>query len=170
MKEQGNLVSVGEESAREFFVGTSDFLTGRGYLHYEVSNFARSPQHVCRHNEKYWRHFPYLGLGPSAHSFDGGRRWWNVRSVRNYCRILKRGGSPVAGEETLSREQMNLESVALGLRTCNGFDRAEIHGPAALKNLDDLEKMGFLRCEKDRVVPTREGFLLADHLPLYLCE
>jgi putative oxygen-independent coproporphyrinogen III oxidase len=170
MKEKGNPMSMGEKKEREFFVGTSDFLRNRGYVHYEVSNFARSPQHVCRHNEKYWQHIPYLGLGPSAHSFLDGRRWWNVRSVRNYCRVLKNGGSPVEGQENLTREQMNLESVALGLRTWKGFDRAEIRGSAARQNLADLEEMGFLTCDETRVVPTREGFLLAEHLPLYLCE
>jgi oxygen-independent coproporphyrinogen-3 oxidase len=157
MKEKGKPMSVGEKTEREFFVETSDFLTGRGYIHYEVSNFARSPQHVCRHNEKYWHHVPYLGLGPSAHSFLGGRRWWNVRSVRNYCRILKSGKSPIAGQETLTREQMNLESVALGLRTCKGFDRAEIRGSAARKNLADLEKMGLLRYDENQVIPARRA-------------
>jgi len=170
LEEKGNPMSMGENKAREFFEGTSDFLRNRGYVHYEISSFARSPLHVCRHNEKYWHHVPYLGLGPSAHSFLDGRRWWNIRSVRIYCQVLKSGGSPVAGQETLSREQMNLESVALGLRTLKGFDRAEIRGSVARKNLGDLEEMGFLRCDETRVIPTREGFLLAEHLPLYLCE
>ncbi len=170
MKEKGSPMSMGEKKEREFFLGTSEFLAGRGYIHYEVSNFARSTKNICRHNEKYWHHVPYLGLGPSAHSFLGGRRWWNVRSVRNYCRALKSGGSPIAGQETLSREQMNLESVALGLRTLKGFDRAEIRGAAAKKNLEDLGEMGFLTYDGTRVAPTREGFLFADHLPLYLSE
>jgi oxygen-independent coproporphyrinogen III oxidase len=169
-KEKGELVPIGEDLEREFFLRTSEFLTNRGYLHYEVSNFARDPKHICRHNQKYWQHVPYLGLGPSAHSFQAGRRWWNVRSVRGYCRALKAGASPVEGEETLTPAQVHLESVALGLRTQAGFDRSELRDPAAEEMLEKLEATGFLRCDRTRVTPTRKGFLFADHLPLYLCE
>jgi oxygen-independent coproporphyrinogen-3 oxidase len=169
-KEKGDLAPIGDDLEREFFLRTSESLTGRGYLHYEISNFARHGRHICRHNEKYWHHVPYLGLGPSAHSFQDGHRWWNVRSVRGYCRTLKTGAAPVEGKETLSPAQADLESVALGLRTQTGFDRSEIRGPIADKVLEELEAAGFLHCEGTRVVPTRKGFLFADHLPLYLCE
>ena len=153
-----------------FFLRNSEFLTDKGYLHYEISNFARKPEYICRHNRKYWHHVPYLGLGPSAHSFQGGRRWWNVRSVREYCRALKTGAAPVEEKEILSPAQADLESVALGLRTQAGFDRSEIHRPIADKVLEKLEADGFLHCEGTRVIPTRKGFLFADHLPLDLCE
>ena len=75
---RGELSLPDEETQREFFLLTANFLTARGYLHYEVANFARQgPQagslcyYVCRHNLKYWTRTPYLGLGPGAHSFDG---------------------------------------------------------------------------------------------------
>ncbi|MBW2096911.1 MAG: coproporphyrinogen III oxidase family protein, partial [Deltaproteobacteria bacterium] len=147
-----------------------EFLTKREYLHYEISNFARHSKNICRHNEKYWHHVPYLGLGPSAHSFHQGRRWWNVRSVRGYCTALKSGRAPVQGRETLSPAQVHLESVALGLRTQRGFDSSEILSPVETKRIEELESRGFLRRTGNRVVPTREGFLVADHLPVYLCE
>lgn len=168
MKDKGDLTPIGEDLEREFFLRTSEFLTDRGYLHYEISNFARDREHTCRHNEKYWHRVPYLGLGPSAHSFQQDRRWWNVRSVRGYCEALKIGRVPIEGKETLSPAQVCLESVALGLRTIKGFDRAEIRGIGARRNLEDLKKMGFLTYDKSRVVPTRQGFLFADHLPFYL--
>ena len=62
-----------------------------GYSHYEVSNFCRSENLQARHNRIYWEHGPYLGLGPSAHSFDGRRRWWNVKSVEGYIQKLLPG-------------------------------------------------------------------------------
>ena len=75
---RGEISLPDEETQREFFLLTANFLTARGYLHYEVANFARQgPQagslchYCCRHNLKYWTRTPYLGLGPAAHSFDG---------------------------------------------------------------------------------------------------
>lgn len=169
MKERGRLVPIDERMERAFFLGTSRLLERRGYDHYEISNFSRGPLHTCRHNEKYWHHVPYLGLGPSAHSFMGDTRWWNVRSVRKYCRSLNGGQMPVEGRETLSRAQLDLESVALGLRTRKGFGRDEISGSVSQENLADLEARGLVRCDGQRVIPTRRGFLVAERLPLYLC-
>jgi len=170
MKEKGDLTSIGEDLEREFFLKTSRFLTDRGYLHYEISNFAQDLEHVCRHNEKYWHRSSYLGLGPSAHSFQQGQRWWNSRSVRAYCAALKSGRAPVEGKETLSPAQVHLESVALGLRTRRGFKFSEILGPTERKRLDELEATGFLHRVGNRVIATTKGFLVADHLPLYLFD
>lgn len=69
------------EQERALFLLTSRFLQEHGFVHYEVSNFAVSSDFFCRHNRKYWRHVPYLGLGPAAHSFDGGQRWWDHKTV-----------------------------------------------------------------------------------------
>ncbi len=95
-----------EEQERTLFLTASEVLEGQGFVHYEVSNFARGTPHYCRHNVKYWERAPYLGLGPSAHSFQGDTRWWNHRSVRKYCRDLNRGRRPVQGSERLSEEQV----------------------------------------------------------------
>ena len=99
-------------------------------MHYEVSNFAKGAHFRSRHNRKYWDHTPYLGLGPSAHSFSGQKRWWNLRSIRKYCSALEAGGLPVEGSEDLTPEQIRLETLALGLRTKEGVDRDVIpHTP-----------------------------------------
>lgn len=95
-------------------------LRDAGYEHYEVSNFAR-PNHRCRHNEAYWARRPYLGLGPSAHSFDGERRWWNVRSIDAYLDRLTQGERPVAGSEVLDAAQRCSEVVMLSLRRSEGL-------------------------------------------------
>jgi oxygen-independent coproporphyrinogen III oxidase len=73
-----------EEEQAELFIATSALLEESRYSHYEVSSFCRSDNLQARHNSIYWEHVPYLGLGPSAHSFDGRRRWWNVKSAAGY--------------------------------------------------------------------------------------
>ena len=112
MADQGCLRLPDEETARAMFLATSSLLEDRGFEHYEVSNFARSREKRSRHNQKYWRHVPYLGLGPSAHSYQKNVRWWNVRSIRGYSRALAAGHRPVAESETLSDDQIRLEAVS----------------------------------------------------------
>jgi putative oxygen-independent coproporphyrinogen III oxidase len=82
MKADGRIAMPDEETERRFFLLTSHFLRDHGFIHYEISNFACDEESISRHNRKYWRHIPYLGLGPAAHSFDGKMRWWNARSVK----------------------------------------------------------------------------------------
>jgi putative oxygen-independent coproporphyrinogen III oxidase len=166
---QGKLDLLGEEAERRLFLLTSRFLEEQGYLHYEVSNFAREESLTCRHNLKYWQHAPYLGLGPAAHSYHNGRRWWNHASLREYCRALKSGAAPVAGQECLTPEQLELEALSLGLRTREGLILTALHHlglhPPALAR---LKAAGLLRVHQGRLRPTREGLVLADRLPLWL--
>jgi len=164
----GGLVLPGEKEARKFFLTTSRFLESAGFIHYEVSNFAASRERLCRHNEKYWRRVPYLGLGPSAHSFDGLTRWWNHRSLRRYLAAAVRGKRPVAGHETLSEEQTELEMLYLGLRTRRGIKLADL-GARALPALSELRRARLVRVRGDRVAPSRLGYLVADSLPALLC-
>lgn len=178
MREARLFAMPDEEQERRLFLATSELLEGQGFAHYEVSNYARMPEirpqeacgknpNVCRHNVKYWERAPYLGLGPSAHSFQGDTRWWNHRSVRKYCQDLNRGRRPVQGSERLSEEQVALERLSLQLRTRSG---------ALIRDLGSYEKTdrvlpglleaGLLEVIGERAVPTREGFLVADRLPL----
>ncbi|MCX5903450.1 MAG: radical SAM family heme chaperone HemW, partial [Proteobacteria bacterium] len=91
MQEKGLMRLPDEEESENLFLTTARFLEENGYLHYEISNFARGEENRSRHNQKYWQHVPYLGLGPSAHSFQDGKRWWNVRSIKKYCASLEAG-------------------------------------------------------------------------------
>lgn len=167
MRTKGVIRPIGEEEERSFFLATSRFLEEKGYIHYEVSNFARKKTYYSRHNYKYWHHVPYLGLGPSAHSFQNRTRWWNFRSIRRYCEALEDHKAPVEGYEDLTNDQMRLESIALGLRTRDGFaiQETDLDSQSA-DMLSRLQSSGFLNIKKDRIVPTRKGFLVADHLPL----
>jgi putative oxygen-independent coproporphyrinogen III oxidase len=167
MQEAGLFDPPDEEKERRLFLTASDVLEGQGFVHYEVSNFARGNLHVCRHNVKYWERTPYLGLGPSAHSFQGDTRWWNHRSVQEYCRDLNRGRRPVRGSECLSEEQAELERLSLQLRTRSGTPIRDLgRHEKTDRVLPGLIEAGLLEVIGERAVPTREGFLVADRLPL----
>jgi putative oxygen-independent coproporphyrinogen III oxidase len=165
----GHFQPLAEEEQREFFLFTAKFLEDRGYNQYEISNFARGPENRSRHNSKYWNHTPYLGLGPGAHSYLEGRRWWNHRSLGDYLQALKAGGSPVAGREELTADQRRLEAVFLGMRTQDGIPLALVQrtpeGQAAVR---EVVRAGLAEIKGDRLTPTREGLVVADRLPLWL--
>jgi oxygen-independent coproporphyrinogen III oxidase len=166
-RRQGGQALMGEEGERELFLFTSAYLTGQGYWHYEISNFARGETQVSRHNLKYWQRAPYLGLGPTAHSFDGVQRWWNHRDLGRYCQALAAGAAPVAGRETLSEDQARLEQLYLGFRTVSGVDLKAMAGCGnAPAMFADLQRQGLVQLKDGRAVPTVQGFLLADRLPL----
>ena len=168
-KQQGIIKPLTEKEEAALFLTTSTFLQDHGYTHYEISNFAREEQYASRHNRKYWHHVPYLGLGPSAHSFQDATRWWNVRSIRAYCKALESGRAPIEGHERLTVEQLELETVSLGSRTMEGFDLNEItRTPLTAKNLSTLQDAGLIRVKDGHVHPTLKGFLVADQLPLFL--
>ena len=169
LRHRGLIRPLNENEERSFFLATSQFLRDKGYSHYEISSFSRDRAGYSLHNSKYWDHTPYLGLGPSAHSFDGSRRWWNVQSVRRYCEALEGERTPLSGCERLTDEQLRLESIALGLRTRKGFDLTNIHHNSESNDMVlRLRDSGFLRVTSGRVIPTTKGFLVADSLPICL--
>lgn len=169
LRQRGELDLISEEEESEYFLCTSRFLEQRGYIHYEVSNFARNEDCLSRHNSKYWSRVPYLGLGPSAHSFDGTSRWWNVRSVKKYITALESSISPVDEKEVISPEQARLESLCTGIRTLKGFPLTDLSSaPEASEDLLRLQERGYIRLKKGRAVPTKKGFLVADRIALLL--
>jgi len=167
MRAEGSIREPDEELQRRFFVTTGEFLHAHGYIHYEISNFARGESLIARHNSKYWRHVPYLGLGPAAHSFRENRRWWNVRSVADYCRAIENGKVPVTGAELLEPGQIELEKIYLGLRTRDGVDLELVsRNMPARRALRRLQKESLVQITGGRAAPTPKGFLVADELPL----
>ena len=167
LQAEGQFRSLSEEAEREFFLLTSKFLEDQGYLHYEISNFARGSDNRSRHNGKYWNHTPYLGLGPAAHSFRDGRRWWNHRFLKDYCQALSAGAAPVADEEILTPEQVRLEALYLGLRTREGVDLdLLLDGQRGTIGLEEMVKAGLAEVRNNRLMPTREGLVVADRLAL----
>ena len=171
LQARGEIAPLGESKQSAFFLLTSAFLEEKGYIHYEVSNFAKGEETLCRHNLKYWSRAPYLGLGPSAHSFQEGVRWWNLRDLEAYCGALAEGKAPVAGSETLTPEQVYLETILLGFRTRDGVDREIFRGrPGTEEVLGHLRRAGVVRGLKGKIVPTVKGVLVADSLPLLFAD
>jgi coproporphyrinogen III oxidase-like Fe-S oxidoreductase len=168
---KGRMTELPEEDQAEIFLFTHEFLRDHGLPAYEVSNFARSPEHRSRHNQKYWHHVPYLGLGPSAHSFSGTRRWWNERKLGPYEKRSENGERPIAGSEELTREDLALEALMLGLRTAEGIDLEEFrerYGTDLRKRNEPLvERLvgkDLLRLEGARLIPTLAGLAVTDSL------
>ena len=170
-RDAGRLRETGEDERAANFVATHRLLGELGYEGYEVSNFARTERDRSRHNRKYWRHVPYLGLGPSAHSFDGRRRWWNVAPWKRWNNMIEGGASPVAEVEQLTDRQLLLEAVMMGLRQRSGVDRVAVEqrfgfDPATgnARRIEAWEKAGWLRVIGRRLAPTLEGMARADRL------
>jgi oxygen-independent coproporphyrinogen-3 oxidase len=168
LKNGGELLPS-EGLQRDFFMETSELLESAGYIHYEVSNFARGLHRISRHNRKYWNHSPYLGLGPSAHSFHSGIRWWNHRSVARYIAEIEAGKMPVESSEQLTREQLRLEALFLGLRTSQGIHLADFtfrfQCDLVAEKKEGIEKLsedGLVTIEQGILRPTRSGLAVAD--------
>ncbi|MCG8607044.1 radical SAM family heme chaperone HemW [bacterium] len=121
---QGAFKETSDTTLRQMYLATFEELSQCGYSHYEVSSYAR-PGFECRHNKKYWDGSPYLGLGVSAHSYFPPRRFWNVRNIAGYSRLLGEGAIPLAGEEILDRETQLCERMILGLRQRRGVSLQE---------------------------------------------
>ena len=116
----GGISPVPEETELQMFTQGSQFLTESGFTQYEVAHFSKMGK-KCQHNQHYWNLEPYLAFGPSAHGYDGKKRWWNVSSLDDYISKLSRNEKPVAGFETLSYTDRFNEAVMYGLRTNKGI-------------------------------------------------
>jgi oxygen-independent coproporphyrinogen-3 oxidase len=169
LEKRGELARPSMEEQAELFRLTHRHLNDAGMQGYEVSQFAGAPEHRSRHNLKYWNHTPYLGLGPAAHSFHDGRRWWNHRRTDPWQEAVLQGSLPVEGEERLDTGALVLEALMTGLRTYAGVDLSGLRSrwgvdlQAANRALiERLHDEGLIALEDGRLVPTLEGLALAD--------
>jgi len=172
-QKDGALILPGEETERALYLMAIERLTGIGYHHYELSNFAVAGKE-SRHNSRYWNGGDYIGLGASAHSFISrpgfGRRWWNVRDTEEYMGLIRSGKPPVAGSEELTKEEAATEAIMLGLRQSAGIDekgfkeRFAISPEEHISRKDLLKEQGLIRSENGRMRLTREGILLANEV------
>ncbi|OAV73394.1 Oxygen-independent coproporphyrinogen-III oxidase [Bacteroidales bacterium Barb6] len=122
--DRGEVTPTDEETSLALFSSLKDTLTREGYLHYEISNFAR-PGFISRHNSAYWRGENYVGLGPSAHSYDGESREWNVSSLPLYLKGIAEGGA-TEERETLNVSSRYNEFIITRLRTMWGVGYADV--------------------------------------------
>jgi oxygen-independent coproporphyrinogen-3 oxidase len=117
---RGEAVERPEEGYETEFLAAHELLASAGLEHYEVSNYAR-PGRRSRHNSAYWAGVPYVGLGPSAHGFDGSVRRWNARSYAAWRDLALAGADPLEGRERLTEANRSAEAVYLGLRSDVGL-------------------------------------------------
>jgi len=118
--QKNKLLPVSENSAADQFQWAHEMMTGAGYDHYEVSNFAR-PGYYSAHNQSYWKGHKYLGIGPGAHSFDGAHRSFTVESNALYVKAIAQNEWPHTHEPLSETEQYN-EYILMRLRTQLGID------------------------------------------------
>ncbi|MDX1707839.1 MAG: radical SAM family heme chaperone HemW [Desulfobacterales bacterium] len=175
----GRLQPLSDDQGRDLFETTVEFLEDNGFFQYEISNFARQQgaleANVSRHNFKYWTRAPYIGLGPSAHSFRASRRYWNLSGIDRYLAAVESGRSPVAETETLTPEQELIEVIYLGLRMTQGIDliwfaeKFEFDFLQAYKDIiADLVNQNYLKVSATSAALTRQGRAFLDRIAAML--
>ena len=157
-----------DQQSRQFLM-LMDHLQQAGFEHYEISNFAK-PGYRSKHNSSYWKGVHYLGLGPSAHSFNGSSRQWNAANNQLYIQSLKQGTLSFEKEELTATQQLN-EYIMTSLRLMEGCDMNYIRQKFGDDKLTKLrseafafEKKGLLVTKNDHLILTKEGKLFSDSI------
>jgi putative oxygen-independent coproporphyrinogen III oxidase len=158
--QSGELLQDTEQDAR-FYELAMSLLETAGYQQYEISNYAKKG-YECQHNLAYWFGHDYLGLGPSAFSTIGERRWQNTPDTSRYVEQLHAGDEPIHFTEKLTDQIRKAEAVAFGLRTSIGVPESAIAGWSS--ELDALRQEGYLEEEYSRVRLTAKGRMVADSI------
>ena len=168
-RKKGKLQAVPEEASVEQYRLLREKLLSAGYVHYELSNFGRGKT-VSRHNMLYWSGLPYLGLGPSAHSFDGEQRSWNIASLKRYMEGIK-SGIEIHEKEQLTQKEKYHDYLITSLRTAEGADPMHIErkfGNAFRKHLEDRARLylesGTMSDESGRLRINPGQWLIMDHI------
>ena len=159
-----------EDLVEQFYLDSIRFFSGHGYRQYEISNFAK-PGHESRHNVKYWTGKPYLGLGCSAHSCFGGKRWSNERSVGGYAQLIQRQSHAVDVQASLTTLECQEEAIFLGLRLTEGLNLAKFRENFGFsfperyqKQMDYLQEGDLIEVSADRLWLTPKGYLLSNEV------
>nr|MBP6688114.1 coproporphyrinogen III oxidase [Lacibacter sp.] len=157
-----------DQQSRQFLL-LMDHLKQAGFEHYEISNFAK-PGYRSKHNSSYWKGVHYLGLGPSAHSFNGKSRQWNVANNQLYIQSLKQGTLSFEKEDLTATQQLN-EYIMTGLRLMEGCDLNYISEQFGIDTTNKLKEeavsfanKGLVIATDDHLILTKEGKLFADSI------
>jgi len=169
MKESGVLAETDEEESIAQYNLICDRLAEEGLIHYEISNFGKEG-YFSRHNINYWKQVSYLGLGASAHSYNGYSRQWNIRSVTDYVKGVNAGCGYFEKEELDIKTRFN-EYVMTSLRTMWGMDLDYIEKTFDREGYDYARNMsakfisyGLMKNEKDNLILTRQGEMISDNI------
>lgn len=172
---RGQFISFNDQAEAKYYTIAHSVLGKEGYIHYEVSNYARSEKHVSRHNYKYWLHVPYVGFGPSAHSFWNNSRWSNIASVNDYIFQLNRNILPRTMTEKLNNQQLRFENIFLSLRTYQGLSLHNFNHTFGMDfisvyegEINHLIEKQFAEIKNDHFRLTEKGMLVCDEiLPVF---
>lgn len=174
MMEEGKVSPITEDESVMFFKMLRHKLMEAGYEHYEISNFAKPGMHA-RHNSSYWDGTPYIGVGPSAHSFDGKNRQWNVADTPSYI-VGIAAGKPDCEIEYLTETESYNDFVITSLRTAKGLDLQKLQTQFSsfyaqcLQSAQNSIKAGHLKIEDNCLRLTEEGILISDAIFVDLIE
>lgn len=170
---KGVIANVDDEVAQLQFYMLIEKLEASGFVHYELSNFGK-PNYFSKNNSAYWQGKPYLGIGPSAHSFNGNERGWNVRNNSKYIKSLEQQILPIE-TETLSTTDKYNEYIMTGLRTIWGVSLEKVTNEFGKHYKDYLLKQAekhinenLLYIEEDKLLVTKKGKFLSDGIASHL--
>lgn len=159
---------LNEEQSAAQFLYLIDAMRQQGFEHYEISNFCK-PGHYSRHNTNYWKGVKYLGIGPSAHSYNGETRQWNIANNPKYIQSITEEKIPAETEILSEKDRLN-EYIMTSLRTMWGLDLRKLNSIAAgasdelLKPAEEFLERGWIRTEDRIIYLTPTGELYADHI------
>lgn len=166
---KGEINEIDEAESVEQFNMLIDVAEARGFEQYEISNFAKDKMY-SKHNSSYWSGVKYIGAGPSAHSFNGCERQWNVSNLKSYITAVE-NGLPYFETERLSENAKFNEFVMVRLRTKWGISISETERKFGKENADLVErelqkyhKHGFIKYNGGHYTFTREGMFISDEI------
>jgi oxygen-independent coproporphyrinogen-3 oxidase len=169
MKEKGLLTEIEEEESANQFNILIEKAEKAGFTHYEISNFGKEG-YFSRHNTNYWKQINYLGLGPSAHSFNNYSRQWNVKNVVSYISSIKNNKPFFEGEELSVKTRFN-EYLMTSLRTMWGIDLDFVEKTFEKEGYDYIINMagkfkdyGLMKQENKNLVLTNQGKMISDNI------
>ncbi|MBS0636499.1 MAG: radical SAM family heme chaperone HemW [Verrucomicrobia bacterium] len=149
-----------DETSAQMYALAQESLKNDGFTQYEISAFCKDNLY-SRHNIGYWTGRHFYGMGPSAFSFDGVRRYRNVANLSRYCLLLEQNQSPIDFEEPLDAKARKKELLALNLRLLAGCDHGQIE-PETEKALEYLVSVGLIERKGSHVALTKQGILFYD--------
>ena len=164
---KGKINPPNEDTQSDQFVKLLDIIEANGFEQYEISNFSK-PGFESQHNSNYWKGEWYMGVGPSAHSFNGTSRSWNTANNRQYIKALKEHSNYIETEQLSNIDQFN-ERIFIGLRTIYGVRLSELSKLKKITNEFNLALNGFkekrwIKEENHVLTLTKEGKLRADYI------
>ena len=169
LRNQNKLKEMNEDELLIQFNATIDILAENGFNHYEISNYAKEG-YKSRHNCSYWEDVNYLGIGPSAHSYNGVSRQWNISGTKKYCKMIDSRDSFFEIEFLTNKDKFN-EYIITGLRTSKGVSRKFItetfDEPICkhfTKEINNLLQQDLIYQDDDNVILTRRGILISDYI------